>query len=140
MILDSAPETQWEPIQSELPSRLLIIDDDLEQCEVLSYRLTKQGFDVVVANSGVAGFDAARRLNPDAIILDIRLPDADGLDICQSLADSDQTSHIPVIIVSGCERPNMVRLARQAGSRYYVRKPYDPNALLLLIQEAISDY
>ena len=137
MILDSVPEPQAHFVEEIDPITLLLIDDDREQCEVLAHRLNRQGFEVVMAHTGRNGLQAAREVKPDAIVLDVRLPDADGLDLCQTLTDDNTTGCIPVIIVSGCERPNIVRQARQSGCRYYVRKPYDPNALLLLIEDTL---
>jgi CheY-like chemotaxis protein len=71
--------------------------------------------------------------------LDLRLPDSDGLTVCQKLVDSPETCGIPVIIVSGMEHPEILRRCRAAGCHFYVRKPYDPNALLVLIRQAIDD-
>ena len=62
-----------------------------------------------------------------------------GLDMCQVLSDDPQTSGIPVIILSGMERPDIIRATRSAGCKFFVRKPYDPNALLILIEQAISE-
>ena len=62
-----------------------------------------------------------------------------GFDVCQQLADDPQTCSIPVIILSGMERPDIIRRARSSGCQYFVRKPYDPNALLVLIQSAIGE-
>ena len=138
MIVDALPETEWQAVETATPARILVIDDDKDQCRVLSYRLESHGFKVLVAHRGDLGLELARDESPDAILLDIRLPDADGLTMCEVLADDPRTAHIPVIIISGCERANIVREARQAGSRYYVRKPYDPNALLLLIVDSLD--
>lgn len=138
MIVDAVPDTAQQAIDSTIAAKILVVDDDQDQCDVLTYRLECQGFEVLVAHRGEAGLDLARRETPDAILLDIRLPDADGLAMCEELADDPQTAHIPVIIISGCERANIVRQARRAGSRFYVRKPYDPNALLLLLVESLK--
>jgi CheY-like chemotaxis protein len=71
------------------------------------------------------------------ILLDLRLPDLDGFTLCRELVDAPETCDIPVIILSGMERPDIIRRCRAAGSQYFVRKPYDPNALLVLIHEAL---
>lgn len=61
------------------------------------------------------------------------------LRVCQQLVDNPATCDIPVIILSGMQRPDIIRRSRSAGCRYYVRKPYDPNALLVLIDQAIEE-
>ena len=118
---------------------ILIIDDDESMAEVLAERLKRQHFRVIAATSGAAGLAAARSERPNLILLDLGLPDCDGLDVCQKMADSIETGHIPVIVLSGREGADLVRRCRAAGSCYFLRKPYDPNALLLLIRDALVD-
>ena len=115
---------------------VLIVDDDEAATDVLSTRLSRQGFETAIADSGQLGLTLARTERPSVILLDLRLPDMDGFELCQELVDDDETCEIPVIIVSGLERPDVLRRSRTAGCQYYLRKPYDPNALLALIQRS----
>jgi DNA-binding response OmpR family regulator len=117
----------------------LIIDDDNTLSDVLSQRLRKQGLHTVAAYSGMTGLAKAKAEPPSVIILDLCLPDADGLNICEQLADSPETCSVPVIILSGLDQPGIVRRARAAGCHYFLRKPYDPSALLVLIRQAIRN-
>jgi twitching motility two-component system response regulator PilH len=118
---------------------ILIVEDDEALADVLSLRLSRQGFETTVAESGQLGLALARAEKPSVILLDLRLPDMDGFELCQELVDDEQTCEIPVIILSGLEQPDIIRRSRAAGCYYYVRKPYDPNALLALIQQAIDE-
>ena len=118
---------------------VLIIDDDEAMAEVLAARLTQQGFATLTAHAGQEGLGLAISRRPDVILLDLRLPDCDGFDLCAELDDSPETMGTPIIVLSGMARPDVIRRSRAAGCRYYVRKPYDPNALLLLIQQAIRE-
>ena len=118
---------------------ILVVDDDEALVDVLTHRLAQQGFETLTAHSGKRGLILARSESPDLILLDLRLPDTDGFAICGQLADCSQTSGIPVIILSGMERPDIIRRSRSAGCYYFVRKPYDPNALLVLIRQAICE-
>ncbi|HVA47727.1 MAG TPA: response regulator [Pirellulales bacterium] len=119
--------------------KILIIDDDDVMADVLGQRLGRQGYEVLVAASGQDGLSLARQHVPSLVLLDLRLPDADGFNVCHELADASETCTIPVIILSGMERPDIIRRSRAAGCQYYVRKPYDPNALLILVQHAIGE-
>ena len=119
--------------------RILIVDDDEAATDVLSTRLKRLGFDTVIADNGQLARALVRTEKPSVILLDLRLPDVDGFELCEELVDDDETSDIPVIIVSGLERPDVLRKSRAAGCHYYLRKPYDPNALLTLIQQAIDE-
>jgi len=118
---------------------ILIVDDDEAMADVLSQRLQQQGFETVRADTGASGVAVAQSLEPALIVLDLRLPDTDGFTVCQRLVDSPVTCHIPVIILSGMERPDIIRRSRTAGCSFFVRKPYDPNALLVLIRQAIDE-
>ncbi len=127
--------------REEKPKRptILVIDDDEALADLLSERLTRQGFHAVIADSGKKGLELAKTERPCLVVLDLRLPDMDGFSICAELADSSDTCDIPVIILSAMEQPDIIRRARLAGCFYFVRKPYDPNALLVLIRQAIEE-
>lgn len=126
-------------VVTEKVDHILVIDDDVTQAEVLSHLLEKQGYRVSTAATCSDGFEKARNEPIELILLDIGLPDGDGLEMCSAFTDGEQTAGVPVIIVSGTDTPGVVRKARAAGCQYYVRKPYDPNALLLLVQDSISE-
>ena len=118
---------------------ILVVDDDQGQVDALTYRLKQQGYRTFAAESGRYGLQVALEQQPDLILLDLRLPDTNGFEVCEQLSDHPETCFIPVIIISGMERPDIIRQTRAAGCRYYVRKPYDPNALLILIEQAIAE-
>ncbi len=128
------PATLGEP----LSPRILIIDDDTEQAEVLAHAFRKQGYRTLMAGTVGLGRFLAQQQLPDLILLDIRLPDGSGLKLCQELSDEPTTSGIPVVIVSGMESARIVHEARSVGCVFYLRKPYDPNALLALAERALD--
>lgn len=138
MIASYTPELESVEVAQRRQS-ILVIDDDQGQVDALTFRLNQQGYRTFAAESGRYGLEVASEQQPDLILLDLRLPDANGFDVCQQLSDRPETCFIPVIIVSGMERPDIIRQTRAAGCRYYVRKPYDPNALLILIEQAIAE-
>lgn len=117
---------------------ILIIDDDSAMIEVLVVSLRRLGYEVLTAGTGRQGLHQARSERPALILLDLCLPDTNGLTVCQELADSAETCATPVIILSGMEDEGIVRHCRLAGCQFFLRKPYDPNVLLLLIRQALS--
>jgi len=139
MCFEILEEPELAPEDTGGRETILIVDDDEAMTEVLSRRLNQQGFETVTADSGVAGLAIARSQQPALIVLDLRLPDMGGFAVCQQLVDSPSTCHIPVIILSGMERPDIIRRSRAAGCDYFVRKPYDPNVLLVLIRQALRE-
>jgi len=136
-IISEQPELA--PAETTRRKRILIVDDDEAGVELLSRRLQQQGYEALTADTGRAGLALACQELPALVILDLRLPDTDGFSVCQQLVDSPETCSIPVIILSGMERPDIIRRCRAAGCYYFVRKPYDPNALLVLIRQAITE-
>ena len=118
---------------------VLIVEDDHSIADVLSIRLKRQGFQTFIAHNGNDGLCEARRRRPRLILLDLRLPDIDGFQICQQIDEDPSTCGTPIIILSGMERPDIIRRSRAVGCTYFVRKPYDPNALLVLIDTALRE-
>ena len=120
------------------PPMILVIDDDSDQNTTLAYCLKRQGFDVTTTTTGAQGRVLAKEVRPALILLDVQLPDDNGFAICSDLEEDPQTSDIPVLMISGSDQPQNVRQARLAGSKFYIQKPYDPNALLVLIGHALD--
>jgi DNA-binding response OmpR family regulator len=119
--------------------KILIIEDDLGVAESLACLLERMGFQASWVTHGETGLAFARTEHPDVIILDLCLPDMDGLAVCERLADGHETCDIPIIVVSGWDREDILRLVRSAGGSYYLRKPYDPKALVVLIEHTLRE-
>lgn len=128
-----------EAVNEDIKPKILIIDDDRDQVDVLTYHLTGQGFEVSTAHDASEGFRQLQENCPHLVLLDIDLPDATGLEVCTKICDDPATCQIPVIFVSGAEQPDVLRQARAAGCAYYMRKPYDPNALLVIIKQTLDE-
>lgn len=139
MFAELVEKPELAPERDEQGPTILIVDDDDAMTDVLALRLQKQGFETITVATGEHGLERARSQQPALIVLDLRLPDADGFEVCQQLADSPETCAIPVIILSGLEEPDILRRCRAAGCQFFLRKPYDPNALLTLIRQSIDD-
>ncbi len=121
------------------PQTILVVDDDVPNVEFLQQGLARQGFEVHAAHSAQQAMHRASEKRPDAILLNLCLPDMDGFELCQQFADSPDTGNVPVIALSELQKPGVVRASRAAGCCFYMHKPYDPNALLLLIRHAIQE-
>lgn len=134
-------ETIAEPkpvIESNAGSvRILAVDDDEAQLVALEHRLRQQGYRVATALTAAQAKRAAWEQKTDLVLLDLRLPDQNGFELCAELADHPQTCGVPIIVISGLDTPDIVRQARSFGGSYYVRKPYDPNVVLALIEQAL---
>ena len=131
------PELELDPRRPA--QRILIVDDDTAQIDVLARALRSQGYVPLTADSGKNALLIARNEKPHLILLDIGLPDLDGLSVSRMLSDEFDTCNIPIIVVSGNNSDDIVRKCRSVGCRYFLRKPYDPNALLVLVQASLAD-
>ncbi|MBI2481905.1 MAG: response regulator [Planctomycetia bacterium] len=138
MVGEALTEPAELPIVLGPPKRILVVDDDEDQVTALSHRLQKLGYEATSVNSGEEALESATATLPDLVLLDLGLPDINGLDICRQLGDTPTTCGVPIIILSGMETEDVVRRARTAGCAYYLRKPYDPNVLLMLIQNSLE--
>ncbi len=139
MIHLAGPELEAVDEVRQPESSILIVDDDEDQVSLLEYRLQRLGFDTIYARAGNEAVESAKTKHPDLILLDVRLPDIDGLRVCQTITDSPDTCDIPVIIISAVDSPDILRASRAAGCQFYVRKPYDPNVLFALIRQTLYE-
>lgn len=80
---------------------ILIVDDDPDALTLLRALLRSEGFEVQTALSGLAALECVRQHRPDLIITDVRMPGMNGYELCQTLRDSSETRHIPIIVHSG---------------------------------------
>jgi DNA-binding NarL/FixJ family response regulator len=103
------------------PLRVLIIDDHAVFRSAARELLERRGFAVVAeADSATSGLEAAQRVGPEAVLLDVRLPDGDGFDVCQTLTDDDP--ELAVLLVSTDEPPRRPANIRACGARGFLLK------------------
>lgn len=115
-------------------SKVLIIDDDSAAREVLASRLESLGHAVFMEADGAAGLQTCRLRRPDVVLLDLRLPDQDGLEVLAQLKDEYQ--EVEVIILTAYATVDNAVLATKQGAYDYLIKPADPLRLQILIEKA----
>lgn len=81
-----------------MADRILIVDDDLDSLKLIGLMLQRQGYDIIVANSGQQALGKAQADDPSLIILDIMMPDMDGYEVCRQLRKNPLTEPIPIIM------------------------------------------
>ncbi len=119
--------------------RILVIDDEPDFIRLLQARLQIAGYDVLTAQDGIKGIQAARREKPDVIIMDIMMPGLDGHTVCDMLKKSTLTWSIPVIYLTARNSQADELLALEKGAKYYLTKPYNPGMLLEMVKSAIME-
>jgi two-component system, OmpR family, alkaline phosphatase synthesis response regulator PhoP len=119
--------------------KLLIVDDEPDIIEFLSYNFRKRGFDVYSAADGLEGIKAVRSLHPDIIIADIMMPRMSGIVMCRQLKSNDEHCSIPLIFLSATNDDYQVLSAMDAGADHYISKPVRVSMLAQMVEELISD-
>lgn len=117
--------------------RVLFVDDDRDIVLAVSLRLRASGYEVAVAHDGAEGLKAALQDLPDAIILDMRLPVMDGMQVLLRLRQNPTTSRIPVVVLSASVLDRSEAHALAAGARFFVQKPYDPVRLMEALEAVL---
>jgi two-component system phosphate regulon response regulator PhoB len=118
-------------------SRIVIIEDEPDIVEVISYNLKREGYQVSSAARGDDGINLVRDKSPNLVILDLMLPGVDGLSVCQQLKADPLTKDIPIIIVSAKEEESDVVLGLGLGADDYVAKPFSPRELLARVKAVL---
>jgi CheY-like chemotaxis protein len=113
--------------------RILYVEDNEDNVYMLSQRLKKHGFEVLVALDGEQGIDMARREKPDLILMDLGLPSLDGWSAARLLKQASDTGSIPIIALSAHTMPGDRERALAAGCDEYDAKPVDFERLLTKI-------
>ncbi|TAN61965.1 response regulator [bacterium] len=119
--------------------RLLIVEDEKDMMEMLTFRLEAAGFEVIQAYDGREGLDKAYSQNPDLILLDLMLPGVDGYKVCRELKSDVKYKRIPIAILTARATEKEKRLGLECGAEAYITKPFDPEALMNKIKEMLKE-
>lgn len=117
---------------------VLIVDDEPRITAALMTRLEDKGYTVYHAINGLAGVEAAALYEPDAIIMDVRLPDIDGYEACARIKRLPRLREVPVIFLSANIQDEAVKRAQQAGGARFISKPYEADEILTAIRDELA--
>jgi DNA-binding response OmpR family regulator len=118
---------------------IMYIEDDTEMIDLVKLILNRRGFQVKGAHGGRQGLDMVTEEKPDLILLDLMMPDIDGWDVYQQLKSNDQTSKIPVIVITAKAQPiDRVLGLHIAKVDDYISKPFHPQELLASIERVLK--
>jgi CheY-like chemotaxis protein len=115
--------------------KILVVDDEKHMVRLMEYNLKKQGYSVSTACNGLEALDKANKIKPDLILLDIKMPVMNGIEVCVRLKQNPETKNIPVIVVSVlADDEEVVSL----GVRSAIPKPFAPERLLNEVKLALA--
>src|ERR1700704_3062471 len=114
-----------------MKSKILVVDDEPDVVQLIEYNLKGAGYDVITAQDGEEALKKARASSPDLIILDLMLPQIEGLDVCKMLRRDAATAGIPIVILTAKASETDRVLGLELGADDYVTKPFSPRELVL---------
>lgn len=117
-----------------MPEKILVIEDDLELQEFLMQSLSQDDYAVDLASTGRDGLNHMKKNSPNLILLDLGLPDMDGLDVCKTIKQSADTRTIPVIMLTARSTTPDKITGLECGADDYIIKPFEPQELLARIK------
>ena len=120
-----------------MTQQILIVDDEADFIELVKFRLSDLSCDFLVANDGVQALSQARQFKPDLILLDILLPDLDGLSVCEILKRQPATKKIPIIFMSALSSDVTKRTAAMQAEDFFT-KPLDLERLVNRVRNLLS--
>lgn len=119
-------------------ARVLIADDDVDIRDLVAFKLTQSGHEVIAVEDGMAALKAARSQPVDVALLDIRMPGMSGLDVCRELRAAPETASLPVILLTARSQEGDVETGFAAGADDYIIKPFSPRELSSRVQAVLT--
>jgi CheY-like chemotaxis protein len=116
----------------------LVVEDDSDVSHLLQVVLEGDGHEALIADDGSRGLAMATRRHPDAIVLDIMMPFMDGFAVLEALREDERTATTPVLMLSAMQQESVEERCYRLGAQGFIRKPFDPDILLGLLQELLE--
>lgn len=117
---------------------ILVVDDENDILEFISYNLRSEGFVVNTANNGRTALDLSRRLKPDLILLDVMMPEMDGIEVCEEIRRTPDISNVLIVMFSARSESYSQIAGLEAGADDYLVKPIRPKVLTSRIKSMLK--
>ena len=121
-----------------MKARILVVDDEPDAIALIEFNLRQAGFEVITAEDGATALQKARTSAPDLMVLDVMLPELDGLEVCKLLRRDPATAGLPVIMLTAKAAEIDRVLGLEIGADDYVTKPFSPRELVLRIKKRLQ--
>lgn len=120
-----------------MTGKILIVDDELSIRELVKFNLQKEGYQTIEAADGVSAMQVVKADKPDLIILDLMLPEMDGLEVCRIVKNQYSTSGIPIIMLTARDEEIDKVIGLELGADDYLTKPFSPRELLARVKAVL---
>jgi DNA-binding response OmpR family regulator len=118
--------------------RVLVADDEEDVRELVAYRLTRSGYEVIAAADGQEAFRLAREQPPDLMVLDVMMPRLDGYELTRRLRAEESLRSIPVILLTARSQESDVGRGFEVGADDYLKKPFSPDELVARVRAVLG--
>jgi len=118
--------------------RILLVDDEPDAVELVAFNLKAAGYEIMSASDGAEALKMARAFSPNLILLDVMIPELDGLEVCKILRRDSATASIPIIMLTAKAAEIDRVLGLELGANDYVTKPFSPRELVLRIKNLLQ--
>jgi len=119
------------------PPRILVVDDNAANVDILRARLAANGYEILTAGDGEQALQAIREHQPDLVLLDVMMPKLDGIEVCRRVRADASIPFVPIILVTAKSDPKDVVAALEAGGDEYLTKPVDQAALVARVKSML---
>jgi two-component system sensor histidine kinase/response regulator len=119
--------------------RILAIDDETDMLLLVASALKAEDFEVLTANNGKDGLELAKLEKPDAVILDVMMPEMNGFEVLEQLRLDPETQHLPVIMLTGISERSKIQSALDLGTGYYIIKPFEVSDLIGKVRVVLKE-
>ena len=119
---------------SPASKKILIVEDEHDILQLIKLYLEKEGFRTVAAKTGTEGLQCAKQEKPDLVVLDLMLPEIDGLEVCKRLRSAPETAMLPIIMLTAKAEESDTVVGLELGADDYVTKPFSPKTLVARIK------
>ena len=119
---------------SPVSKKILIVEDEHDILQLIKLYLEKEGFRTVSAKTGTEGLEQVKQEKPDLVVLDLMLPEIDGLEVCKRLRSAPETAMLPIIMLTAKAEESDTVVGLELGADDYVTKPFSPKTLVARIK------
>jgi DNA-binding response OmpR family regulator len=117
---------------------ILVADDEEDLRELVSYRLSRSGYEVVEAVDGQEAFELATERTPDLMVLDVMMPRLDGYELTRRVREQDSLRSVPVILLTARSQETDVGRGFDVGADDYLKKPFNPDELVARVRAVLG--
>ena len=118
--------------------KILIADDELRLRKVIALYMTKTGHETVEAGNGAQAIELAKEEKPDAIVLDVMMPEMTGLEATKIIRSMPEFANTPIILLTANAREDDIKLGLESGADKYITKPFSPKELVEIIESIVN--